>query len=352
MDEKDKRIAKLERELLIAKHQLLEFNKIKYELSQVHASRIWKIKSAILSRRMSLKDRFNLLAQSLPLVSNLYSFAKNLFIKLNTKKVDNEKYEGPLITVVIPFYNYYAYIDECMDSIFDQGLGDKVEIIIIEGFSNDGSREKLKERSWPNTRMIFQEERTPIGENRLRGIQEAKGKYVCTMDPDDKMAPNYLKRAIEILEREHYDVVYPDVKNFEDDETEHTVPDFYYDNLFEFNFVTAPSIFRRQFWEEHNIGYSTQRDIFEDWDFWLRMAKAGARFKHLPGFYLLYRIHTTTAPSMTDERLKQQLDKDNKTKEAYKSFIKSKEYFKGKRNQEWIYKVNNSDINLTWLKSQ
>ncbi|CAG1023241.1 putative glycosyltransferase EpsJ [Patescibacteria group bacterium] len=348
MDDKDKRIARLQRELELAKHQLIELNKVKYELEAIRRSRFWRIREVFLAKHLKLSDRVDMLIKAIPIVSNISKFIDQTYLNLTLESVDNTKHEGVLITVVIPYFNYYEFIDDCINSVNNQGLGDKVEIILVEGFSTDGSREKIKKRKWDNTRVIYQGHRTSIGENRLVGIQEAKGRYICMLDADDMLAPDYFKQAVEVLEREHYDVVYPDIKFFEEDDREQIKPDFYYDNIFEFNFLSTPSLFRKSFWEEHNIGYSDSKEIFEDWDFWLRMAKAGARFKHLDGFYHLYRIHTTTVPSMTDLRLKDQVKKDNQTKKPYQSFVHTKEFKQVKQRQKKLFKVINPDINITW----
>lgn len=348
MDEKDKRIAKLERDLQIAQYQLVELNIVKYELNAIKRSRFWKLREVFFARHLRFIERVDMLLLAIPGVSSVYRWSYKKYLNMTAENVVNTKQEGPLVSVIIPFYNYFPYIDDCVNSILDQGLGNKVEVIIIEGFSDDGSREKIQKKKWKNTRLVLQDHRASIGENRLRGIEEAKGRYICMLDADDKLAPGYFKHAIELLEREHYDIVYPDLKYFEEDDKEQIMPDFYYDNIFEFNQVSTPSLFRKSFWEKNNIGYSNSREIFEDWDFWMRMAKAGARFKHLNGFYHLYRVHTTSVPSMTDIRLAQQLNKDEKTKEPYEDFIHTKGFYAGRRAQNRVYKVVNPDINITW----
>ncbi len=344
----EKENIKLKRKIKFLELQNLEIDKLKEELSYIKNSRIWKFREILLGRHLNLVERIGLLFSIIPILSSISRFFYNTYLNLTKTTFLNTKEENVLISVVIPFYNYYDYIDECIDSVLVQGLENKVEIIIVEGFSDDGSREKLKERNWLNTKIVFQEHRTSIGENRLRGIEESTGRYICLLDPDDKLAPDYFKKAIEELERGHYDVVYPDVRYFEDVEEDQIAIDFVYDNIFWFNFISVSSIFRRSFWEKHKIGYSNNSEIFEDWDFWMRMAKAGARFKHIDGTYLLYRIHTSTKPSTTDIRLEDQVQKDKNTKDIYKDFVYSKEFYNAKKRQSKKFKVINADINITW----
>lgn len=348
MDDKDKKIAKLERDLLITRHQLLELDKVKHQLASIHRSRIWRLREMLFARHLNPIQRIDMLLNAIPGISFLYKKSHELYLHLTSTTIQNTKVDGPLISVVIPFFNYMNYIDDCVNSINNQGLGDRVEVIIVEGMSTDGSREEIKAKSWPNTRVVFQETKSSIGENRLRGIEESRGRYICMLDADDMLAEGYFKHAIRVLEEEYYDIVYPDIKYFEEEDREHDMPEFYYDNIFEFNTIPTPSIFRKSFWEENHIGYSTSRQIFEDWDFWMRMAKAGARIKHIEGFYHLYRVHTTTTPSMTDLRLKEQQNKDETTRAPFQSFVHSKEFYKGRRRQNSKFKVINPDINRIW----
>ena len=48
------------------------------------------------------------------------------------------------ISIIVPCYNTKLYIEQCMRSLMQQTLKD-IEIICIEGSSNDGSYEILKQ---------------------------------------------------------------------------------------------------------------------------------------------------------------------------------------------------------------
>ena len=344
----EKQNLKLKRKVKVLEYQNLEIEKLKKELNNIQSSRIWILREILFSNHMRLSDRLTSLISIIPVISSVYKKCENMLLSLTSVTVINSKELNPLISVIIPFYNYYDYIDDCINSVLRQGLGNRVEIIVIEGFSTDGSREKIRAKKWENTRVIYQDHRTSIGENRLLGIQESKGRYICMLDADDMLAPDYFKKGIELLEKGFYDVIYPDIKYFEEEDGEKVMPEFSFDNIFEFNFIPIPSIFRTSFWKEKNIEYSLSKEIFEDWDFWMRMAKSGARFAHLNGFYHLYRIHTTTVPSMTDIRLKEQVNKDTMTRKSYRDFIHSREYYKARRLQKKIIKVINPDINIEW----
>ena len=94
------------------------------------------------------------------------------------------------VTVIIPIYNMELYLTKCLKSIFSQTL-DELEILCIDDGSTDNSLEvltKLKKKH-PQLRILSQKN-LGVGNTRNRGIQEARGKYLAFMDPDDYYPDN------------------------------------------------------------------------------------------------------------------------------------------------------------------
>jgi glycosyltransferase involved in cell wall biosynthesis len=110
-------------------------------------------------------------------------------------------------------------------------------------------------------------------------------------------------------------------------------------------------MFRRSFWEENNVGYSDEKNLFEDWEFWLRMAKAGARFKEVLPARLMYRIHSSSKVSITDDRLKKQKELTENTLENYQDFLEKERFEKIKEKQSLQIEVKNPRVNLDWEKT-
>ena len=49
------------------------------------------------------------------------------------------------VSIVVPSYNHAAYIEECLDSLFVQReQGVDVEVLLMDGGSDDGTREIIK----------------------------------------------------------------------------------------------------------------------------------------------------------------------------------------------------------------
>ena len=105
------------------------------------------------------------------------------------------------ISVIVVCYNEENNIKDCIDSIIDQKYPvDKFEILVIDGNSEDNTREIVEEcaNKSDNVRMIVNPKRT-IASSRNIGILEARYEYIAFTDADcivpidwlDKMAAYY-----------------------------------------------------------------------------------------------------------------------------------------------------------------
>ncbi len=89
------------------------------------------------------------------------------------------------ISVIVPVYNMEKYLQECLDTIFDQTLED-IEIICVNDGSKDSSYEILKENAVVHGNLkIINQENYGVGYSRNEGIKNASGEFVAFMDPDD-----------------------------------------------------------------------------------------------------------------------------------------------------------------------
>ncbi|EPJ4178578.1 glycosyltransferase family 2 protein, partial [Escherichia coli] len=69
----------------------------------------------------------------------------------------------PLISILIPTYNVGAWIDEAINSIIEQTYK-KIEIIIIDDYSTDNTREKIQNLARTDSRIkiIYNKENQKI----------------------------------------------------------------------------------------------------------------------------------------------------------------------------------------------
>lgn len=99
-----------------------------------------------------------------------------------------------LVSVIIPVYNVYEWIDQCMGSIIEQTYKD-FEVILINDGSTDGSEIKCREWEKKDNRVkVISKENEGLSRARNCGIQNAKGEYLVFVDSDDWVEPTYLEK--------------------------------------------------------------------------------------------------------------------------------------------------------------
>ena len=115
----------------------------------------------------------------------------------------------PSISVIIPTRNELEYIDRCLESVRSAQLGNAtVEVLIVDGMSEDGTRERLFEwsRKWPNVRILDNPKRiVPTAMN--IGVLEARGEFIVRLDAHSEYPPDYLRLCLETARRTNADNV-------------------------------------------------------------------------------------------------------------------------------------------------
>ncbi|MDF5735820.1 MULTISPECIES: glycosyltransferase family 2 protein [unclassified Nostoc] len=106
---------------------------------------------------------------------------------------------NPLISVIIPTYNYAKYVSAAIDSVFNSDFPqDKLEIIVIDDGSKDNTSEIVA--AYGNrVKYIFQQNSGKAWATKI-GIDHSRGKYLFNLDADDLFLPNKLKEVVQIFE--------------------------------------------------------------------------------------------------------------------------------------------------------
>lgn len=103
-----------------------------------------------------------------------------------------------LLSVVIPVYNGEKFILECLENIQNQRVA-SLEILVVDDGSTDRTRAIAEKCSIP-LRYFYQSNQGPAAA-RNRGIEEAKGEFLCFQDVDDLFPQNVLPKLIDTLTR-------------------------------------------------------------------------------------------------------------------------------------------------------
>ena len=103
-----------------------------------------------------------------------------------------EKHKGPQVTVVIPCYNYAAFIADAIRSVQAQTF-ENWECIIVDDGSTDDSLMEINKviGNDPKFKVLVQSNRG-VASARNRGAMEAKGEFLCFLDADDTLKEKFL----------------------------------------------------------------------------------------------------------------------------------------------------------------
>ena len=112
------------------------------------------------------------------------------------------KTENIVFSVVIPAHNEEKYVVRCINSIKRAAryFGGRVEIIVVCNRCTDRTAELAKANG---ARVIFNEERC-IAAVRNAGIKAARGKYIMTIDCDNRMTKGTVREAYDMLKSGKY----------------------------------------------------------------------------------------------------------------------------------------------------
>jgi glycosyltransferase involved in cell wall biosynthesis len=233
----------------------------------------------------------------------------------------------PLVTIVIPTFNQSKYLAACVDHCLFQTYP-HLELIIVDGGSTDGTKpylesldEKIKTTSLdPVSRLagddsIVRETIYPYPQQRCvriitchadigatatynKGLEKAEGKYCTYVVGDDMPHPHMIEEMVNVLEsKDDVDFVYSDLNIIHDNGCilrQMRLPDYEFKRcLVDWFHLGVSKLYRTELHER--VGLMDEAyTAANDYDHYLRFAKAGARFLHLPKVLYSVRWHGPT----------------------------------------------------------
>ena len=195
-----------------------------------------------------------------------------------------------MVSVIIPHYNNGALLPEAVASATAQTWQD-LEIIISDDGSDPDCEPVLNSFTDPRITVL----RNPHGgvsAARNTAIAAARGKYIVSLDSDDKMEPSFIEKGLRHMEADaDLGLVTCRRRYFGSSNNELRHRDMTAENILLGKAHSGGfGMFRKSDWEK-TAGYDTNLQIFEDWDFWLQLLALGKKFKRIEEVLYLYREH-------------------------------------------------------------
>lgn len=112
--------------------------------------------------------------------------------------------KNPLVSVIVPNYNYAKYLPLRMDSVVNQSFKD-FELILLDDASSDDSVKILKQYQEMDRRVscVIVNDYNSGGPFKQwqKGIELARGKYIWIAESDDFADSSFLSRTVSLLEQ-------------------------------------------------------------------------------------------------------------------------------------------------------
>jgi teichuronic acid biosynthesis glycosyltransferase TuaG len=102
-----------------------------------------------------------------------------------------------LVSIIVPVYNTEDFISETIENVQAQTYGNW-ELILVDDCSTDRSREIIENDALKDSRvrLVVQDKNGGAARARNRGLDEARGRYICFLDADDIWEPDKLYKEV------------------------------------------------------------------------------------------------------------------------------------------------------------
>lgn len=220
---------------------------------------------------------------------------------------------SPTVSIVIPTYNHAQFLRAAIQSVLDQTFSDW-EAVIVNNYSEDETVEIVASYDDPRIRLVDFHNHGIIAAARNHGIALAQGEFVAFLDSDDTWYPEKLKRCLEKLQEGNDVVCHGEawVKAGCSPRQMLYGPQrrtSYLSLLYDGNCLsTSASVVRKAALDSVD-GFSEDPQMVtaEDYELWLKLAKAGCRFALVDEILGEYLIHGGNQSKAVIRNLKAEL---------------------------------------------
>ena len=225
---------------------------------------------------------------------------------------------GKLVCVSVITYNAAAFVEETLDSTFNQTY-ENIQLIISDDCSRDNTVEVVEkwcnqprvQQRFSNINIITVPKNTGVSANCNRSIAASKAEWIKFIAGDDILLPGCIEENVRFFETNpDAKILFSQVKVYQDNFRESNfvvdLPAAYPDNLMHQSF-TASDQFKlllisdrvnytpSYFFNKETIllagGYDEKNKLVEDYPMWLKLTGSGIKLHYFHKPTVGYRIH-------------------------------------------------------------
>lgn len=262
-----------------------------------------------------------------------------------SKYIAKTKNNFPKVSIIILTYNNLSLTQNCLRSIELYSNYNNLELLIVDNYSTDGSREWLLDyaKNRNEIKLILNDQNLGFSAGNNIGIKSATGEYIIILNNDTFVSPNWIKSLIRHFSDNKVGMVGPVTNNIgnqamieclnysvESDFIRSAIGNYYqnHSSIYEMGQEDGVLAFfcvaiKREVVEsvgllDENFGLG----FFEDDDYSVRVRSAGYRII-IADDVLIHHECSASFGKLT-----------NKKREDL--FLKNKKYFEQKHNIEWM----------------
>lgn len=110
-----------------------------------------------------------------------------------------------MVTITAAVYNSERYLDKFIISVLQQDYSNW-ELILVNDGSNDNSESVCLKYIYDSRIKVINKSNGGLSSARQVGLDKSSGKYICFVDPDDYLQPNYISSMFNQIKRTDADI--------------------------------------------------------------------------------------------------------------------------------------------------
>lgn len=199
------------------------------------------------------------------------------------------------ISIIIPAYNQGQYLEDCLESAYNQTMQPH-EIIVINDGSTDNTREIAERymfKQFPGMESpvrVINQVNKGLSSARNTGIMNATGDYVLPLDSDDMLKDDAIEKLTSAINETNADIIAPSFQEFGLNEREVILSQFTIDDLKVANRLPYFCAIKRSRLQEVG-GYSPRMKWgYEDYHMWFNLFSVGCNVTFIQKVLAMYRV--------------------------------------------------------------